>query len=80
MHHSRRPKPDEVEQLLRNAELRDELERYLDESISRVNVQHWTLGAGKRISRLDARLGTGADLARLPLVRTRTCGCRVPTR
>ena len=45
MHHSRHPKPDEVEQLLRNAELRDELERYLDESISRVNVQHWTLAA-----------------------------------
>jgi hypothetical protein len=45
MHNSRRPKPDEVEQLLRNAELRDELERYLDESISRVNVQHWTLAA-----------------------------------
>ncbi len=43
MHHSRRPKPDEVDQLLRNAELRDELERYFDESISRVNVQHWTL-------------------------------------
>ena len=45
MHFSRRPKPDEVEQLLRNAELRDELERYFDESISRVNVQHWTLAA-----------------------------------
>ena len=45
MHHSRHPKPDEVEQLLRNAELRDELERYFDESISRVNVQHWTLAA-----------------------------------
>ena len=45
MHHSRRPKPDEVEQLLRNAELRDELERYFDESISRVNVQQWTLAA-----------------------------------
>ena len=45
MHYSRHPKPDEVEQLLRNAELRDELERYFDESISRVNVQHWTLAA-----------------------------------
>ena len=43
MQNSRRPKPDEVEQLLRNAELRDELERYFDESISRVNVQHWTI-------------------------------------
>jgi hypothetical protein len=41
-----RPSPsDEVEQLLRNAELRDELERYFDESISRVNVQHLTLAA-----------------------------------
>jgi hypothetical protein len=37
--------PDEVDQLLRNAELRDELERYFDESISRVNVQHFTLAA-----------------------------------
>jgi len=42
---SRRPQPDEVEQLLRNAELRDELERYFDESISRVNVHHLTLAA-----------------------------------
>ncbi len=31
--------------MLRNAELRDELERYFDESISRVNVQHLTLAA-----------------------------------
>ncbi len=45
MFNSRRPQPDEVEQLLRNAELRDELERYFDESISRVNVQHLTLAA-----------------------------------
>jgi hypothetical protein len=41
-----RPSPsDEVEQLLRNAELRDELERYFDESISRVNIQYLTLAA-----------------------------------
>src|SRR5208337_4509333 len=45
MDDSRHPHSDEVEQLLRNAELRDELERYLDESISRVNVQHLTLAA-----------------------------------
>jgi hypothetical protein len=45
MSHARRPEPDEVEQLLRNAELRDELERYFDESISRVNVQHLPLAA-----------------------------------
>ena len=45
MHESRRPQPDEVDQLLRNAELRDELERYFDESISRVNIQHATLAA-----------------------------------
>ena len=42
---SRYPQPDEVDQLLRNAELRDELERYFDESISRVNVQHFSLAA-----------------------------------
>jgi len=41
----RRRSVDEVEQLLRNAELRDELERYLDESISRVNVQALPLSA-----------------------------------
>jgi len=34
-----RPKPDEVEHLLRNAQLRDELEPYFDESIGRVNVE-----------------------------------------
>ncbi len=33
-----KPLPDEVEHLLRNAELRDELEPYFDESIRRVNV------------------------------------------
>jgi len=45
MHASRHPRSDEVEQLLRNAELRDELERYFDESISRVNVQQFSLAA-----------------------------------
>lgn len=45
MSRSPSPREDEVEQLLRNAELRDELERYFDESISRVNVQHWPLAA-----------------------------------
>jgi hypothetical protein len=40
-----RPMPGEVEQLLLNADLRDELERYFDESISRVNIQHLTLSA-----------------------------------
>ena len=45
MYESRHPQPDEVDQLLRNAELRDELERYFDESISRVNIQHATLAA-----------------------------------
>ncbi len=45
MHNSRYPQPDEVDQLLRNAELRDELERCFDESISRVNVQHFSLAA-----------------------------------
>jgi len=45
MFDNRRPQPGEVEQLLRNAELRDELERYFDESISRINVQQFTLAA-----------------------------------
>ena len=34
-----KPLPDEVEHLLRNAELRDELEPYFDESIRNVNVE-----------------------------------------
>ncbi|MDD3585769.1 MAG: hypothetical protein PHQ75_01190 [Thermoguttaceae bacterium] len=34
---------DEVDEMIRNAELRTELEPYLDEAISRVNVQSWTL-------------------------------------
>src|ERR1043166_2878958 len=38
MSHVQRPKPEEVEHLLRNAQLRDELEPYLDEAIVRVNV------------------------------------------
>jgi len=40
---SRHSHPDELEELLRNAELRDELEPYYDESISRVNVAHLPL-------------------------------------
>ena len=34
-----RPRADEVDQLLRNAQLRDELEPYIDESITRINVR-----------------------------------------
>jgi hypothetical protein len=34
-----KPHPEEVEHLLRNAELRDELEPYFDESIRSVNVE-----------------------------------------
>lgn len=45
MFSKRRPQPDEVDQLLRNAELRDELERYFDESIDRVNVHMLPLSA-----------------------------------
>jgi hypothetical protein len=37
------PQAGELEELLRNAELRDELEPYYDESISRVNVQQLPL-------------------------------------
>ncbi len=40
---SRRPQDIEVEELLRNAELRNALEPFYDESISRVNVQHLPL-------------------------------------
>ncbi len=42
MSHVSRPRPDEVDQLLLNAKLRDELEPYLDESIVRVNVTEMT--------------------------------------
>lgn len=35
--------PEDVDEILRNAELRSELEPYFDESISRVNVQHISL-------------------------------------
>ena len=35
---SRRPRPEEVEHLLRNAQLRDDLEPHLDEALRRVNV------------------------------------------
>ncbi len=38
MLNSQRPQPEEVDVLLRNAELRDQLEPYLDESIHCVNV------------------------------------------
>ena len=40
---SRRQFNHDVDELLRNAELRNELEPFYDESISRINVQHWPL-------------------------------------
>jgi hypothetical protein len=40
MSNVRRPEPDEVEHLLRNAQLRDELEPFLDEAVECVNVLH----------------------------------------
>jgi hypothetical protein len=43
MGQQRHSQPDELEELLRNAELRDELEPYYDESISRVTVQQLPL-------------------------------------
>lgn len=45
MPEARSSQPDEVEELLRNAELRDELEPYYDESITSVNVEHLPLTA-----------------------------------
>src|SRR4051812_26106295 len=42
MSHVSRPRPEEVDQLLLNAKLRDELEPYLDEAIVRVNVTEMT--------------------------------------
>jgi hypothetical protein len=38
MAHSARPRPEEVEHLLRNAQLRDELEPFFDESIEHFNA------------------------------------------
>jgi len=38
-----RPRPEDVEELLRNAELREELEPYFDEAISRVNGLRWPI-------------------------------------
>jgi len=38
MSRTHKPAPEEVEHLLRNAELRDALEPFLDESISRINA------------------------------------------
>ncbi len=40
---SRRPPYDEVEELIRNAELRNELEPFYDESISCINIQQLPL-------------------------------------
>ncbi len=37
------PLNNDVDELLRNAELRNELEPFYDEAISRINVQHWPL-------------------------------------
>jgi hypothetical protein len=39
MNEQHHPRPEEVEHLLRNAQLRDEMEPYLDEAIRSVNVQ-----------------------------------------
>ncbi|ASV76980.1 hypothetical protein THTE_4379 [Thermogutta terrifontis] len=37
--------PNEIELLLRNAELRTELEPYYDDSLTRVNIHQWPLAA-----------------------------------
>ena len=37
--HHHHPEPEEVDCLIRNAELRDEIEPYLDESISEINFR-----------------------------------------
>ena len=42
---ARTPQPDEVEQLLLNAQLRDELEPYEDESIRCINLRHMPTAA-----------------------------------
>ena len=65
------PRADELEQLLRNAELRDELEPYYDESISRVNVQRLPLAAENEFLASMLAWERGADPADLPLVRAR---------
>ncbi len=43
MSHLPSPIADEVEMMLRNAQLRDELEPYLDESVDLVSVRHMSL-------------------------------------
>ncbi|WP_145090042.1 hypothetical protein [Rosistilla carotiformis] len=43
MSYSNRPTMDEVDQLMLNAQLRDELEPYIDESVSRIDVRRMPL-------------------------------------
>lgn len=52
----------QVDELLRNAELRTELEPYLDESLSRVDVRHWSL------SRENDYLALMLDWERAPIL------------
>lgn len=52
----------QVDELLRNAELRTELEPYFDESLSRVDVRHWSL------SRENDYLALMLDWERAPVL------------
>ena len=65
---SRQPSSDEVEELLRNAQLRDELEPYYDESISRVNVQHLSLSVENEFLASSACMGASTGVAHLSMV------------
>ena len=57
-----RPNSEEVEQLLRNAQLRDELEPYLDEAVMSLNLAHPHTSAcipGPQSPRRAMMLGSG---------------------
>ena len=76
MNNPQSPQSDEVDELMRNAELRDELERYVDESITCVNVHKLTLAAENDFLASMLDWEQAPDPADLPLVRAGIAGPR----
>jgi hypothetical protein len=67
MHETSLPE-SEVDQLLRNAHLRDQLEPFFDESIALVDVDI----RREPIPGINAQLGIRSSASNKPMVRTRT--------
>ena len=71
-----RPNSEEVEQLLRNAQLRDELEPYLDEAILHLNQEEVPTPVENEFLASMLAWEACADFTHLPMVCPRAAAAR----